>query len=223
MERSRVAIIVPALNEAATIGSVLARVKKYGFPIVVDDGSNDATASLARMAGADVVTHSTNLGYDSALNSGFARAAQLGCAYVITIDADGQHNPEQLGEFTRNLDAGYQLVLGVRDRFQRAGERIFARCASRLWSVSDPLCGMKGYSIELYKQAGSFDTLGSIGSELAVRSVVAGARAIEIPVFTRDRADAPRFGRRLGANLKILRALVMLTAVYGTRRVRSNM
>src|SRR5271166_5984567 len=93
VERSRIAIIVPALNEAATIGPVLARVKQYGSPIVVDDGSGDETAQLARAAGAAVVTHAVNQGYDAALNSGFAYAARMGCAYAITIDADGQHNP----------------------------------------------------------------------------------------------------------------------------------
>ncbi len=220
MERPRVGLIVPALNEAATIGAVVARIGEYGLPIVVDDGSHDATASLARAAGADVVTHAGTRGYDGALNSGFARAAQLGCVYLITIDADGQHDPEQLREMIGHLDAGYQLVLGVRDRFQRLSERLFAYCSSRLWSVSDPLCGMKGYTIELYRRAGRFDTLRSIGSELAVRSKLYGARTIEMPIRTRDRIDAPRFGRRFTANYKILRAMMMLMVNYGARKGR---
>jgi glycosyltransferase involved in cell wall biosynthesis len=218
MERSRVAIIVPALNEAATIAAVLAGIREYGQPIVVDDGSHDATARLALAAGADVVSHAGTLGYDGALNSGFARAAQMGCAYLITIDADGQHDPEQLREMIDYLNAGYEMVLGVRDRFQRVGELLFARCASRLWSLSDPLCGMKGYTIELYRRAGRFDTLRSIGSELAVRSKLAGARTIEMPILTRDRVGAPRFGRRLAANYKILRALILVLIVYGIRK-----
>jgi glycosyltransferase involved in cell wall biosynthesis len=221
MERSRIAVVVPALNEAATIGTVLAGISHYGIPVVVDDGSSDATGAVARAAGADVVTHSANQGYDGALNSGFARAAQLGCAYVITIDADGQHNPAQLREMIGYLDDGYQMVLGVRDRFQRAGEWLFARCARRLWSMSDPLCGMKGYSMELYRRAGQFDTVQSIGSELAVRSRMAGARTVEMPVFTRNRADASRFGRRLSANYKILRALSMLLLYYGFHKRKS--
>lgn len=220
MERSRIAIIVPALNEAATIGPVLARVKQYGSPIVVDDGSCDATAQLARAAGAAVVTHAVNQGYDAALNSGFACAARMGCAYAITIDADGQHNPEQLREMITHLDDGYELVLGVRDRFQRVGESLFAHCAGMLWAMSDPLCGMKGYSMELYARTGHFDSMRSIGTELAVCSKLAGARTIEMPVLTRERADTPRFGRRIAANYKILRALVLVTARFGGRKVR---
>jgi glycosyltransferase involved in cell wall biosynthesis len=219
MDRSRVAIVVPALNEAATIGAVLTRIREYGYPIVVDDGSRDATAELARAAGADVVSHPHNLGYDGALNTGFARAAELGFNYVITIDADGQHNPSQLTEMIAYLEQGHQLVLGVRDRLQRVGEVIFAACAGWLWSVRDPLCGMKGYSIELYRQAGHFDSFKSIGSELAVRSMVNRCRYVEMPIITRDRADAPRFGRRFQANYKILRAMVILMA----RHVRGEL
>ncbi|MDP9014353.1 MAG: glycosyltransferase family 2 protein [Pseudomonadota bacterium] len=218
MERSRIAIIVPALNEAATIAAVVARIGEHGMPIVVDDGSTDATATLARAAGADVVTHAATQGYDGALNSGFARAAQLGCAYLITMDADGQHDPAQLPEMIGYLDAGYEMVLGRRDRLQRLGEWLFARCASRLWSMSDPLCGMKGYTIEVYRRAGCFDVLRSIGSELAVRSKRDGVRTIEMPILTRRRAGAPRFGHSLAANYKIIRALVMLARVYGARK-----
>jgi glycosyltransferase involved in cell wall biosynthesis len=220
VERSRIAIIVPALNEAATIGAVLARIMPYGMPVVVDDGSKDGTGALARAAGAYVVTHEKNLGYDGALNSGFAHAARLGCDYLITLDADGQHDPEQLHGLIGYLDEGYELVLGVRDRFQRVSERLFAFWAARLWQVSDPLCGMKGYTTALYLNAGQFDRLHSIGSELAIRSRVAGAKTKEMAILTRDRADAPRFGRYLTANYKILRALVSVLLVYGIRRGR---
>lgn len=222
MERSRIAIIVPALNEAATIGGVLTRVKDYGLPIVVDDGSSDATADLAREAGAEVVTHEQNRGYDGALNSGFARAAALGCAYAITIDADGQHNPAQLQELIDYLDQGYELVLGVRDRYQRIGEVIFAHCTKRLWNISDPLCGMKGYSLELYSKAGHFDSFQSIGTELAVRSLVNGCRYIEMSVITRDRQDIPRFARKFAANYKILRAMSILVWLYSMKKLNNG-
>jgi glycosyltransferase involved in cell wall biosynthesis len=214
MERPRVAIIVPALNEAATIGAVLERVNHYGFPIVVDDGSTDATGSVARGAGADVVTHAVNQGYDGALNSGFARASALGFEHVITIDADGQHNPAQLTDMIAFLDQGNELVLGHRDRLQRISETIFAAATRRLWKVSDPLCGMKGYAMSLYREAGAFDTCQSIGSELALRSVSRGCRFVQMPIITRDRADAPRFGRRFAANYKILRAMALMVRRY---------
>lgn len=215
MDRPRIAVIIPALNEARTIGAVVARVREYGDAVVVDDGSTDDTARLAREAGAEVVSHAVNQGYDGALNSGFARAAELGYQYLITVDADGQHNPAQLREMIDYLDQGYQLVLGERDRLQRVGETIFAFFAARRWRIRDPLCGMKAYKVDLYRQAGSFDSFRSIGSELAVRSVVSGCRVASMAIITRDRVDAPRFGRRFAANWKILRAMMILMARYG--------
>ena len=218
MVRPRVGIVVPALNEAATIASVVERISHYGQAIVVDDGSTDATAELARQAGAEVVSNKVNQGYDGALNTGFARAAELGCTYIITIDADGQHNPTQLAQMIALLDEGNELVLGIRDRFARIGETIFARCANILWGVADPMCGMKGYATSLYTSAGRFDRYKLIGSELAVRSSVAGCRTARMNIIVRDRLDTPRFGRLLSANYRILRAMLILVFLYPPRK-----
>lgn len=219
MDRSRIAVVIPAFNEAATIGEVVGKVKAYGVPVVVDDGSSDTTAALARQAGAEVVSHRVNRGYDAALNSGFERAAALGCEYVITCDADGQHNPQQIGDFIALLDQGYEVVLGVRDRQQRFSEWLFARVAQRVWGVSDPLCGMKGYRLTLYRERQRFDSFGSIGTELAIRSAVRGLRWVERPTAIRDRADRPRFARTWLANFKILRALAILLTLGATGRL----
>lgn len=219
MERSRIAVVIPAFNEAATIAGVVRMVGAYGVPIVVDDASTDGTALEARHAGAEVVSHDRNRGYDGALNSGFARAAELECEYVVTCDADGQHNVGQIGEFVGLLDQGYDLVLGVRDRQQRVAERIFAFVARRLWGISDPLCGMKGYRVALYRQNRRFDGFRSIGTELAVRSIARGARVIEQPTVIRDRIDSPRFARQLSANWKILRALIILVSLGAVGRL----
>lgn len=219
MDRSSIAIVLPALNEAATISAVVHAISAYGSAIVVDDGSSDNTAALARAAGAHVISHAHNRGYDAALNSGFAWSAERGYTHVISIDADGQHQPEQLGEMIAYLAAGYDLVLGVRGRYQRFSELVFAACSKRLWGVADPLCGMKAYSMALYLRVGHFDGFESIGTELALRSVVHGCRFKEMPIHTRERLDAPRFGHSLNANYKILRALSILLWLYLSRKL----
>ncbi len=179
-----------------------------GTPIVVDDGSSDATGEIARSAGASVVRHSANRGYDDALNSGFARAADLDCTYIISIDADGQHDPALLASFVEALDAGADVVIGIRDRFQRFAEHMFARTAVVLWKIRDPLCGMKGYTTQLYKELGHFDSYDSIGTELAIYAARRGKRIAQIPVKTRPRLDAPRFGNKFRSNVRIMRSLV---------------
>ncbi|MDZ7641810.1 MAG: glycosyltransferase family 2 protein [Desulfurivibrio sp.] len=211
MDRSRIGIVIPALNEAATIAAVVSGVLPYGLPLVVDDGSSDNTAELALAAGARVKTHSINAGYDAALNTGFALAAESGCEYILTVDADGQHNPGILPQFIAALE-GADLALGVRDRRQRFAEHLFAWLSRPLWGISDPLCGLKGYRISLYRELGHFDSYGSIGTELAVFAARRKSKIVQLPVRTGDRAGVPRFGRRFRANLLILRA--MLLAFY---------
>jgi glycosyltransferase involved in cell wall biosynthesis len=207
MERHRIAVVIPALNEAATIGAVVRQALARGAPIVVDDGSSDATAQIARDAGADVVVLPSNRGYDGALNAGFARASEMECAYIVTMDADGQHNPDLLLEFIAALDAGADVVVGVRDRTQRFAESVFAWYGNLRWGIRDPLCGMKAYRAEVYRALGHFDAYQSIGTELALFAARSGYRLAQLPVKTRDRVGAPRFGRVLSANMRILRAL----------------
>src|SRR5262245_20385447 len=121
-----VAIVIPALNEAETIGGVVRSVVAFGKPIVVDDGSTDRTSETARLAGADVVRHDVNRGYDAALNSGFERAIGHGASVVVTFDADGQHDASILDRFVAPLLARTtDLVIGIRPRAARFAESVF--------------------------------------------------------------------------------------------------
>lgn len=209
MERSRLGIVIPAYNEAATIASVIDGVKEIGQPIVVDDNSSDDTATLAIQAGAVVVSHEVNRGYDQALDTGFQKADLIGCQYVVTMDADGQHEPRILQEYTSNMDCGAELVLGVRDRRQRISEHMFAWLTKMFWGIDDPLCGMKGYNLDIYRKLGHFDSYGSIGTELAIFGVRSGYEFVQVPVATRSREGESRFGKFIRANYMILRAAIL--------------
>lgn len=208
MDRHRIGIVIPALNEAATIGGVVEGASVYGQPIVVDDGSNDSTAEIAHMAGAAVVRHVHSRGYDAALNSGFVAAAEQGCEYIITMDGDGQHDPALVGRILDALDAGADLVVGIRQRRQRLAEHAFAWWSRRSWGIHDPLCGVKGYRAELYRKLGHFDSYGSIGTELALFGARSGCRITEVSVETRTRTGRSRFGSGLRAEARILRAMI---------------
>ncbi len=110
-----IAIVIPAYNEEKSVAPVVREAKKYGKVIVVDDASTDSTAAAARKAGAIVVRHKLNKGLGSALRSGFARALQMGADIIVTIDADGQHNPKEIKKFVALIENGYDFVLGTRD------------------------------------------------------------------------------------------------------------
>jgi glycosyltransferase involved in cell wall biosynthesis len=207
MERHRVGIVVPALNEARTIGNVVTGASRYGTPIVVDDASSDATATRAAEAGAVVVRLPYNRGYDGAIDAGFAKASELGYECILTMDADGQHDPTIVAAFLNAIDAGADVVIGVRDRRQRIAEHLFALFTRLRWGIRDPLCGMKAYRVAVYRALGHFDSRRSIGTELALFAARRGMRIAQVPVKTRDRVDAPRFGRAMSANMRILRAM----------------
>ncbi len=211
MEKHSVAIVIPAYNEEETIAAVINKVSPQGDAIVVNDCSSDNTASLAESAGAVVVNHETNRGYDGALDSGFKKASELGYRYVITFDADGQHEASKLAEYKQQLE-DHDLVLGVRPDFARISERLFAWFTRISYGVADPLCGLKGYSIEIYNRLGWFDSYDSIGSELAIFAVRKKYSWVQIDIPIHQRQGASRFGRVLSANWRIFKA--MLKTVY---------
>ena len=207
MDKHKVAIVIPALNEQETIFSVVQSVKEYGIVIVVNDASQDQTNKEAKKAGAIVINHEINRGYDGALNSGFLKACELGCEVIITFDADGQHDPLNINEFIMLIDNGNDVVIGIRSNFQRASEYIFSWVSNFKWGIRDPLCGMKAYSSEVYKQLGYFSSYNSIGTELSIFSQKYGFKIAQIPIKVHDRAGKSRMGTRLSANIKILKAL----------------
>lgn len=202
------AIVIPAYNEEKTIGSIVSSLKNYGIVIVVNDRSSDKTATIANDAGAVVITHENQLGYDGALNSGFKKALELKATHVITFDADGQHPVGLIKDFIKSFNEGFELILGARKSHQRFSEYLFSYYTNTKFGITDPLCGMKGYSISLLKEQGYFDSYKSIGTELALRCLTRGKKYKEIPFMASLRIDGPpRFSSTIRANYKILRAL----------------
>lgn len=211
MDRSRIAILIPALNEASTISRVVDGARIHGDVIVIDDGSTDTTAEIAAEHGAHVVSNTDTNGYDNAIEAGFAEADRLGYEGAITMDADGEHDPDVLPLYGAALiDEQIPLVVGCRKRPQRFAEAVMAWYFRRRFGIRDPLCGMKGYRLELYRENGGFDHVESIGTELMFNSIRRGHRFRELAVAGGVRQDTPRFGRTLRANYRIGRALVRL-------------
>lgn len=153
-------LVIPAYREAGRVGDVVREVKRLCPDLdvlVVDDGSSDATASEAVAAGARVVTHPYNLGYGSALHTGYCHALREGYSRVLQMDADGQHEAAMLARLVAGLDAGADVVLGSRyldgapppsSLARRLGTRLFASIASA-WigqRITDPTSGFQGLS-----------------------------------------------------------------------------
>jgi len=208
----KIVAVIPALNEAATIGLVISEVKEYvDLVIVVDDHSNDNTCEISRAAGALVFTNNQNQGYDKAINRGFELAISNGATIIITFDADGQHNSKDIKEMVALILKGdADLVVGKRPRHVRITEQLFAFVAKRKAGIDDPLCGLKAYRSEIYKDIGYFDRISSIGTQLMFKAKRKGYKVIQKDISLARRKDDPRFGKSIKANYKIFKAIIRI-------------
>lgn len=204
-------IVIPAFNEAATIGELVTQLRKEFAVIVVDDASTDNTQYNARQSGALVVQHQKNLGYEAALNTGFKEAAlRFSDGVVITMDADGEHNVNSALSFKRHFENdAVVLVLGVRQSVTRVSEKIIGRYLRWRYGVSDIFCGMKGYDIALWRNKGFFDSGQSVGTELALGAVRGGVPFIQTPVLGSRRSDNPRFGSGLKVTFRLIKGALI--------------
>ena len=136
--------LIPGYNEAPRIGAVTREAKQHLPVIVVDDGSSDGTADVAREAGATVVEQRPNQGKGAALRAGFRHALDAGADAILTLDADGQHDPREIPGF---LDAGAadpppDLVIGSRNFRAMPPVRRLSNELGRIafsWAVGRPI------------------------------------------------------------------------------------
>lgn len=209
-----VAVIMPALNEAAvvakTVSSTRAKLGETTRIVVVDDGSTDATAEEAELAGAHVVRLDRQSGYDAALAAGFGAAAALDPPpeILIAMDADGQHDLNDAASLLAVFDdPAVSMVVGSREKAARAGETIFRLYGRWCYGIADPLCGEKAVRRDVYLQHRESMNSESIFTQLAFDVVRAGHLVRNHAISIIPRADASRFGGALRSNLKILSAL----------------
>jgi glycosyltransferase involved in cell wall biosynthesis len=190
----RVAALVPAYQAAAKLGEVLERLQALEPPpavLVVDDGSRDDTAAVARGRGARVLSFPENRGKGHALLAGFA-ALRGEFDAVVTLDADGQHPPECLPDLVRAAEGGADLVLGVRERTADMPlARRFANGFSSGWAtwlagqqVSDSQCGYRLHSRRLLERTPLTPGRYEVETELLVRAARLGFRLAEVPIPT---------------------------------------
>jgi glycosyltransferase involved in cell wall biosynthesis len=189
----RIAALVPAFQAEAHLGGVLARLAALPRApeiLVVDDGSTDGTAAVARDAGVRVLSLPENRGKGHALLAGFG--ALSGFDGVVTLDADGQHPPECLPAFVRAAEQGADLVLGVR---QRSGDmpliRRLANGVSSGWAswlagqpVADSQCGYRLYGRRMLERTPITPGRYEVESEVIVRAARLGFRLAAVPIPT---------------------------------------
>ncbi|MFB4352938.1 glycosyltransferase family 2 protein [Microbacterium sp. LS_15] len=222
----RTLIIVPAWNEEQNVGNTVREILSLdaGYDIVVvDDGSTDRTAEEARQAGADVLVLPFNMGVGGAMRTGFTYAQRHGYARAIQVDADGQHNPQDIAVV---LDGLQNADISIGARFAEVGDykargprrwamKMLASVLStvgrtRLTDVTSGFRAANRRAIDQYVRYYPAEYLGDTVDSL-VSALHSGLTVTQVPVAMRPRAYGRPSQNPLGATVYLLRTTFALT------------
>jgi len=187
---------VPAYNEEKTIAKVVLRAKKHVDKVVVcDDGSTDMTGGIAESLGAEVVRHEKNLGYGAVIQSLFRKARELDADVMVTLDADGQHDPDEIPIVIKPiLDGKVDVVVGSRflgdskktnsvPKYRSVGIKLITgltKATSNI-GVNDAQSGFRAYSGKALKSLRLNENGMGVSVEILLEVQKQGLTIIEVP------------------------------------------
>jgi glycosyltransferase involved in cell wall biosynthesis len=230
-------IVIPAFNEGDSLPATLKELRKL-LPdeaiVVVDDGSSDGTAAVARRAGAAVVQLPFNLGVGGAVRAGLRYAQEHDVDRAVILDADGQHDPAGIATLLEALERGADMVIGSRfgadlpeaypvSRGRRQAMRFLAFIVRGLTGqrFSDVTSGFRAFDrqvIELFAREYPAEYLADTVEALLIARY-AGLRVVEVPIAMRPRAYGHPSTRRLRLVVNYLRLVVGILG-SASRRAR---
>jgi glycosyltransferase involved in cell wall biosynthesis len=183
---------IAAYNEARYIGSIVLQARQYvDAVIVVDDGSTDNTARVAELAGAIIIRHTENRGKGAAIQSILAEAKRRNPDALVLLDADAQHDPNEIPVLIKPISEGFDLVIGSREaqkdktpRYRRIGQKVLlhsARLASKT-SISDSESGFRALSPKAINELDLKENGFAIESEMITRAADKNLKITEVPI-----------------------------------------
>ena len=189
-----VVVGMPAFNEEQTIARVVLEAQKFGKVVVCDDGSTDHTARIAECLGADVVRHETNGGYGASIKSLFLRAHELNADVFVTLDADGQHEPNEIPFVIKPIVEGKaDVVIGSRfvdengtaemPLYRQLGAKLITKMVngSSKNGVTDSQSGFRAYNHKALDSLSFFEDGMGASVEILLRASQQGLRVVEVP------------------------------------------
>jgi len=205
LPHSSFAVIIPVYNHGRTVATVVHRTVDLGFSVyVVDDGSDDLNPQeLSKMPGVRVLRHGVNRGKGAALTTGFAAAARAGFAWAVSLDADGQHRPDEIDRLIRAIPNGTRpIVVGQRkdmlgagapwtSRFGRGFSNFWIRCSGGP-ATADTQSGFRMYPLPEVLALGVAARRYQFELEVLVRAAWANMPVVETPISVTYRPEGGR-------------------------------
>ena len=192
--------LIPAFNEENNVCAVVEKtMPKVDKVLVVDDGSFDKTSDVARRCGAEVIRNEKNMGKADAMYRGFRYAIENNFDLIIVLDADGQHDPDEIPNFIDKINEGFDIVVGARqfDPSLMPKIRIFANSFSS-WLTSvvcrskilDSQSGYRAIRTEVVKKVKFNSKRYQIETEMLIKAAKCGFKITFIPIKTIYRKEA---------------------------------
>lgn len=178
----KIIVLIPAYNAEKTIEQLATEIRGV-LPkiIVVDDGSSDSTVEKARRAGCEVIVHDINQGKGGALRTGFHKISEMDYDWIVIMDADGQHLPQDLPKFIQMIKEGkYSFINGTRLKnaqkmplIRLYTNKVMSGLVSSILKteISDTQCGYKAFNTELIRKGRFFSRHFEIEDELIFEAV----------------------------------------------------
>jgi glycosyltransferase involved in cell wall biosynthesis len=214
---------IPAYNEEKTIAKVVVRAMKHvDKVVVVDDGSTDDTAAIAEHLGVRLVRHEGNRGYGAAIQSCFSFARELNSEALVILDADGQHNADDIPRILAPIRTGEaDIVVGSRfagadtsevPSYRRAGLRVINEATNRIAKqrISDTQSGFRAYSRKAIQQIRMYERGMGVTSEIQIRGGDAGLTVLEVPVEVAYKGLKTSSQNPFSHGLEILGAVLLI-------------
>ncbi|MDH4130129.1 MAG: glycosyltransferase family 2 protein [Spirochaetota bacterium] len=210
--------IIPAYNEEKTIVNIVKKIKKYSPVIVVDDGSKDRTGISAKKVGAILITHQNNQGYGTSLIDGIYEARKRKAKFIITLDADGQHNPDDIPKFIKALEEGYDIVAGSRflggrpwGTWKRQLSIKALTLQAYLFSglkLTDIQSGFRAYNTKIFEKISLKHAGMGFSVELPIKAKKLGYRFIEVPIKIKKPYRIKSFWKALRQGIEVGIAII---------------
>lgn len=225
MQDIKIVVGIPAFNEGENIEDIVNKAKKYATKVIVcDDGSTDDTYERAKAAGAYVIRHATNKGYGAAIRTLFYAAKESNADILVTLDADGQHDPDYIPRVIEPImSKGFDIVIGSRFINQNGKVPLYRRFGIKLItklmhsvaynSITDAQSGFRAYSKNAISKIDLRKAGMDVSTEILFRAKEENLTINEVPITIRYDVENPSTHNPILHGFELITSIILFISL----------